>query len=98
VKDEHFRTIESYPRYRVSRDGEVQSCYFRGEKRTDTNYFLLDASVVESWLNERRRSNASARTRNVDRTALVSFGNWCASKNVRRLIANPFDDLPPADE
>ncbi len=58
----------------------------------------LDASVVESWLNERRRANASARTRNVDRTALVSFGNWCASKNVGRLVANPFNDLPRADE
>ncbi len=58
----------------------------------------LDASVVESWLNHRRRANASARTRNVDRTALLSFGNWCASKNVGRLIANPFTDLPRADE
>jgi integrase len=62
------------------------------------NLANLDASVVESWLNGRRRENASARTRNVDRTALISFGNWCTGKNVRRLDTNPFEDLPRANE
>jgi len=58
----------------------------------------LDASAVEAWLNQRRLCSASARTRNTDRGTLVSFGNWCASRNVKRIISNPFEDLPRADE
>lgn len=58
----------------------------------------LDASAVEAWLNQRRLRDASARTRNTDRGTLFSFGNWCTSRNVKRIISNPFEDLPRADE
>jgi len=58
----------------------------------------LDASTVEAWLNQRRQLKASARTRNTDRATLIGFANWCASRNVNRLMTNPFEDLPRADE
>jgi len=35
--DDHFRTIEGFPGYRVSRDGEVRSCWSRGFRRTLTD-------------------------------------------------------------
>jgi integrase len=56
----------------------------------------LERSAVERWLNQRRSQNASARTRNVDLTALIAIGNWCVSN--RRLIANPFRGIPKANE
>src|SRR5262249_14813979 len=58
----------------------------------------LDTSTVEAWLNRRRQQKASARTRNTDRASLIGFGNWCAGRNVTRLLSNPSDDLPRADE
>jgi hypothetical protein len=35
----------------------------------------LDRTAVEAWLNQRREDKVSARTRNADLAALVSFGN-----------------------
>jgi hypothetical protein len=34
----------------------------------------------------------------VDRATPVAFGEWCSGENVRRLPADPFDELPRADE
>ena len=34
--DDHYRLIEGYPGYRIGRDGEVQSCWSRGFRRTPT--------------------------------------------------------------
>ena len=45
-------------------------------------------SAVEHWLNRRRARGASARTRNVDRTALIAFAQLVRIAN-RRLIGQP---------
>ena len=37
MKEELFRPIEGFPGYRVSRVGEVQSCWSRGFRRTPTD-------------------------------------------------------------
>lgn len=56
----------------------------------------LDRTEFEKWLAARITDGMSARTRNGHRTALVSFANWCVE--TRRLVANPFDRLPKANE
>jgi integrase len=56
----------------------------------------LERTTVEHWLNRRRTEGASARTRNVDLTALIAFANWCIAN--RRLNANPFRGIPKANE
>jgi integrase len=56
----------------------------------------LDREAVEIWLVQRRSLKASARTRNVDLTALIAFVNWCIANH--RLSANPFKGIPKANE
>ena len=56
----------------------------------------LDRSAVEKWLNVRKASGSSARTRNVDLIRLDSFMNWCISN--RRLAVNPLAGIPKAKE
>jgi integrase len=56
----------------------------------------LERSAVERWLNRRRGERSSARTRNADLAALVTFGNWCVANG--RLIVNPFRGIPKANE
>ena len=58
----------------------------------------LDREAVERWLNHRRSTNASARTRNTDRATLNAFANWCADPSIGRLVSNPFKGVPKADE
>src|SRR5262249_19556655 len=50
----------------------------------------------EHWLNRRRQEKASARTRNIDLTHLIAFGNWCIANS--RLPSNPFHGIPKANE
>jgi hypothetical protein len=38
--EDHFRPIEGYPAYRVSRDGEVQSCWSRTVHKALTDVWL----------------------------------------------------------
>jgi len=59
---------------------------------------LLDLHVepLTNWLVLRGREGMSARTRNTYRAAAVGFANWC--RTTGRLIANPFDTVPTADE
>jgi integrase len=56
----------------------------------------LDRSAVERWLNGRRLEGASGRTRNIDLTRLIAFGNWCVEGG--RLLVNPFWGIPKASE
>jgi integrase len=56
----------------------------------------LERSAMERWLNARRQSTASARTRNVDLIRLIAFDNWCVGNG--RLTANPFKGVARADE
>jgi integrase len=58
----------------------------------------LRREALERWLAQRAADGMSARTRNAYRNALVSFCNWCADPNVARLLANPFDAVPKANE
>lgn len=55
----------------------------------------LSASAFERWLLDHGDSGMSAATRNEYRIAWVMFGNWCV--RVRRLLVNPFADVPRAD-
>jgi integrase len=61
----------------------------------------LDKEPVEEWMvcqaNTKPKS-MSARTRNTYLSSLNAFGNWCAGKNVGRLLENPFDGIAMADE
>ncbi len=56
----------------------------------------LERAAVESWLNQRRRNGSSARTRNIDLTHLIAFGNWCVTNG--RLTSNPFRGIAKANE
>jgi integrase len=56
----------------------------------------LSAGPLDKWLVLRAGEGMSASTRNAYRESLVSFGNWCLSSD--RLIVNPFDKVPKADE
>ena len=56
----------------------------------------LERSAVEHWLNRRRQEKASGRTRNIDLTHLIAFGNWCVAN--ARLTLNPFCGIPKANE
>lgn len=55
----------------------------------------MAAGPVENWLVE-HAATLSAATRNNYRESLVCFGNWC--RRTRRLMTNPFVDLPRADQ
>ena len=55
----------------------------------------LDYSMLERWLNDRKAENMGAATRNEYRGAFVGFANWCVRS--KRLLSNPFDDVPVAD-
>jgi integrase len=58
----------------------------------------LDREAIERWLNQRRCSGASARTRNTDRSTIIGFANRCADPNIGRLVSNPLKGVPKADE
>ncbi len=51
---------------------------------------------AEGYFANAKKRGASARTRNLDRSALVAFCNWCIETN--RLAANPFDRIKKANE
>jgi len=56
----------------------------------------MSADPVERWLVEQAETGMSAATRNCYRESLVCFCNWC--RRTHRLTANPFADLPRADQ
>ena len=56
----------------------------------------LKAEPMEGWLAARQKEKMSAGTRNVYRSSVVAFGNWC--KRTSRLMNNPFANLPKANE
>jgi len=53
---------------------------------------------VEAWLLARAKEGMGARTRNTYRSAIHAFCNWCADPSSPRLLSNPLDGLPKADE
>ena len=56
----------------------------------------ITRSVMEKWMNHRETGSVGARTRNLYRSAIVSFCNWCVETD--RLAANPLARLCKADE
>ena len=57
----------------------------------------LDTAVVEKWLVARMADGQmGSTTRNMYRTSLIGFGNWCVTTG--RLSSNPYTSLPTADE
>ena len=56
----------------------------------------LSRESAERYFAYTKKSGASARTRNLDRSALVAFCNWCIETN--RLAANPFAGIKKANE
>jgi integrase len=65
---------------------------------TDCGYRRLNdlsGEGLEKWLVERQSEGMSAATRNGYREAAVGFGNWC--RRTRRIIGNPFADVPIAN-
>ena len=56
----------------------------------------LRREALERWLATRAGEGMGAKTRNLYRGALVSFGNWCVETS--RLTSNPFDAVPKANE
>ena len=56
----------------------------------------LDRRLAEKWMLREAERGRSARSRNAHRLALVAFGNWLVRES--RILANPFDRLPRANE
>lgn len=62
----------------------------------------LKADTLERWLldkaeyDERSGKSMGARTRNVHRGSMIGLANWLVKK--KRILANPFLDVPQADE
>jgi integrase len=58
----------------------------------------LNREALEQWLTTQARDGMGARTRNTYLAAALSFANWCADPNVRRLASNPFLGIAKANE
>jgi integrase len=58
----------------------------------------LDRGAVERWLAVQARAGMGARTRNSYLASAIAFCNWCCEPGNRRLVANPFDRIPKANE
>jgi integrase len=56
----------------------------------------LQRDPFERWLALQTRQGMGARTRNSYLTSALAFGNWAVQTG--RLLANPFDRIPKADE
>jgi HNH endonuclease len=73
--DEHFRQIEEFPGYRVSRDGEVQSCWGKGyrNKRTDLWFSLKLIEARGGYLAVNLSRGGKKSQRFVHRLVLEAF-------------------------
>src|SRR5262249_29123379 len=58
----------------------------------------LAPEALERWLTARAAEGMGRRTRNTYLSAAISFGNWCADPNVKRLASNPFVGITKANE
>jgi integrase len=56
----------------------------------------ITRSAMERWMNQREAEDMGARTRNMYRSAIVAFCNWCVETD--RMAANPLARLCKADE
>lgn len=58
----------------------------------------LDRTALENWLTKQVRSGMGARTRNSYLASALAFCNWCADKEVGRLLVNPIEGIEKANE
>lgn len=56
----------------------------------------ITRSAMEKWMNQREADGMGARTRNMHRSAILGFCNWCVETD--RMAANPLARLCKADE
>jgi integrase len=56
----------------------------------------ISRGAMEKWMNQQEAADMGARTRNMHRSAIVGFCNWCVETD--RLAANPLARLCKADE
>lgn len=70
-------------------EGLFDACGFRQLRE-------FDRVIVERWLLARTKEGMGARTRNLFHSSLVGFCNWAVANG--RLLANPFDAVPVANE
>jgi site-specific recombinase XerC len=56
----------------------------------------ITRSAMEKWMNQQESDGMGARTRNMHRSAIVGFCNWCVETD--RMAANPLTRLCKADE
>ncbi|MBN2291221.1 MAG: site-specific integrase [Pirellulales bacterium] len=56
----------------------------------------LKREALEKYLASRTKQGISARTRNLDRTSIIAFCNWCIETD--RLLINPFVKVKRANE
>ncbi len=91
----HLETKGACPEHRAERDRQLkrlaEECGFK--QLAD-----LDRGKLERWLNAQAQAGMGARTRNSYVCSLVAFCNWCVEPAVGRLVRNPFDGVPRADE
>jgi hypothetical protein len=72
--DEQFRQIEGYPAYRVSRDGEVQSCWSRGKlKRLSGDWHALKPVNRKRYLSVNLSNGVRKRRHYIHRLVLEAF-------------------------
>ncbi len=58
----------------------------------------LRTGSFEAWLATQLEAKMSARSRNAHREVLVTFSNWCIGSKPKRMLSNPFDGVPKANE
>ena len=56
----------------------------------------LKREALEKYLTSRTKQGISARTRNLDRTSIIAFCNWCIETD--RLVSNPFTKVAKTNE
>jgi hypothetical protein len=83
--DDHFRIIDGYPGYRVSRDGEVQSRWSRTVYKTFTeNWLPLKPVPCRGYLTVNLSDGVRKRHRYIHRLVLAAFAGPCPEGMVCR--------------
>ena len=101
--ESHLTARGTCPEYRNNTIRQLRRLY---SECGITRLADLDTAMIERWMIERSKPSVtvkgtskpgmSARTRNAYRADLVTFANWCIAD--KRLLVNPFERLPVADE
>jgi integrase len=98
--EEHFEVFDKHLRAkgvtRIHREDTGRYLRRLAQECPFSTLADLRREPLERWLAARADGGMSARTRNAYRNAIVSFCNWCLVTD--RLTANPFDDVPKANE